>query len=193
MLLALYQALCLNAPELWERLQSMLTDGAAAAAWITVAAEPGLVLGACLLLTLLVACLGRVALISAGGAMVLLSAAASFYMVRYDVVIGYGIVQAVMASDQALSREKLGHELLLWVLALGVAPLVAWWRLCLRRQGPGPQARRVWGGRLAVFSAALGLTFASHAAVRHQAELHPEGRPAVSVSGMVAHRYVPTN
>ncbi|MFG6433914.1 kdo(2)-lipid A phosphoethanolamine 7''-transferase [Roseateles sp. LYH14W] len=192
LLLAVYQALCLNAPELSERLATMQKEVAGLGAWITVAAEAGMVLGVCLLIAVLLACLGRVVLLSAGAFMVLLSAAASYYMVRYDVVIGYGIVQAVMASDQALSREKLGHELLLWMLAFGVAPLLAWWRWCLRPRLNGAGAFRVWGGRLAVFSAALGLAAGSHATVRYQAA-QEEGRPAVSVSGLVAHRYVPTN
>lgn len=191
--LAGYQALCLNAPELAERLASMQPGGADAAAWVTVAAEAGMVLGVCLLLTVLLASLGRRALLYGGAAMVLLSASASYYMVRYDVVIGYGIVQAVMASDQALSREKLGHELALWVLALGVVPVIVWWRCFFKRRDAASTPRRIWLGRAAVLAGALGLTLASQAAVRYQAERQPEGRPAVSVTGMVAHRYVPTN
>lgn len=196
LLLAAYLALGLNGPELWEQLGALQAGGIArASAWLTVMAEAGLVLGVCLLLCLLVAALGRRALLSVGVALGLISAAASFYMVRYDVVIGYGIVQAVMASDQALSREKLGRELLLWVLAVGVLPLLAWWRLCLRRRPAGPAAApwpalAVRGG---VLTAALGLALASHATVRQQAEQQPGGRPAVSASGLVAHRYVPTN
>lgn len=192
-LLAAYLALCLNAPEFHEQLLATGAARGAQAAWLTLAAEAGLVLGVCLTLAALLSCLGRRVLLVAGSALVLLSAAASYYMVRYDVVIGYGIVQAVMASDQALSREKLGHELLLWVLALGVVPVLAWWRLCVGRGEGRWRGRPVWLGRLGLLAAGLGLAAASQAAVRYQAEQHPLGKPAVSASGLVAHRYVPTN
>lgn len=195
LLLGSYQALCLNAPELWERLDALRGGGSTAAAWLTVAAEAGLVLGVCVALALLLAALGRRALLLGGAAMVLLSAAASYYMVRFDVVIGYGIVQAVMASDQSLSREKLSQGLLLWVLLLGVLPLLAWWWLAFRRRARpvGHAVRDVWLPRLLLLSAALTLALGSNAAVRHQAEQQPGGKPAVSASGLVAHRYVPTN
>lgn len=196
LLLAVYQALCLNAPEFWERADALRQSGQTTASGaMAVAAEAGLVLGACLVLAVALASLGRSVLLLGGSAMILLSAAASYYMVRYDVVIGYGIVQAVMASDQALSREKLGHELLVWILALGVVPAAAWWHLTLRGAGRRVPvtARRTWGFRLALLATALALAFASHAAVRHQADQVAGGMPAVSPSGLVAHRYVPTN
>ncbi|MFG6412839.1 kdo(2)-lipid A phosphoethanolamine 7''-transferase [Roseateles sp. DC23W] len=195
LLLGSYQALCLNAPELWERLGALRATASPLSAWLTVVAEAGMVLGVCVMLALLLAVAGRRTLLLGGGAMVLLSAAASYYMVRFDVVIGYGIVQAVMASDQALSREKLSQGLMLWVLLLGVLPLAAWWWLCLRRRAAraGQRVRHVWPPRLLLLGGALTLALGSHAAVRHQAEQQPGGKPAVSASGLVAHRYVPTN
>ncbi|WP_158219687.1 kdo(2)-lipid A phosphoethanolamine 7''-transferase [Ideonella sp. A 288] len=196
LLLAAYQALCLNAPEFWERLGAVRdAGGTPGSSALMVAAEAGLVLGVCLLLALLLAALGRAVLLIGGVAMILLSAAASYYMVRYDVVIGYGIVQAVMASDQALSAEMVGRDLLLWVLLLGVLPAVAWWRLCFRRvvRPTSVSTRRVWSIRLAMSVSALSLALASHAVVRHTAEQSAGGKPPVSASGLVAHRYVPTN
>jgi len=195
-LLAVYLALCLNAPELVERGVALTEAGARGGTWAaTLAAEAGLVLAVCLLLTVTLSGLGRTVLLVSGAFLTLLSVAASYYMVRYDVVIGYGIVQAVLASDQALSREKLGYELALWLLLLGVAPLLAWWRFATRHK-PGHQnfsRWRSWLHRLVLLGGALGLAFASDAAVRHQAEQHHGLKPAVSPSGLVAHRYVPTN
>lgn len=196
LLLAAYVALCLNAPELLERLTALRGTGLSASAGLaTVLAEAGLVFSVCLMLALLLASLGRLALLVGGGLVTLLSAAASYYMVRYDVVIGYGIVQAILASDQDLSREKLGQELLGWLLCLGLLPLWAWWRWALQplRRAPAPASRGLWLGRLGLMSAALGLAMASNAAVRQQAEDAQGVKLAVSPSGLVAHRYVPTN
>lgn len=196
LLLAGYLAICLNAPELLERMQAVrASDASLAYAALTVAAEAGLVLSVCLMLAIGLAVLGRATLLVGGTAMILLSAAASYFMVRYDVVIGYGIVQAVMASDQALSIEKVGRELVLWVLLLGVVPAAGWWRWSFKRTGRlMPLSNRgVWGLRLALFLATVSLSLASQAVVLHQAEQTPGGKPAVSASGLVAHRYVPTN
>ncbi len=195
LVLAGYLALCLNAPELLERLDAVRASGTTASAALTVVAEAGLVLSVCLMLAMMLGMLGRTVLLVAGIFMILLSAAASYFMVRYDVVIGYGIVQAVMASDQALSIEKVSRELMVWVLLLGVLPAAAWWRWSFRRGArlKPLSTRGVWGLRIALFGATLSLSLGSHAVVRHHAEQTPGGKPAVSASGLVAHRYVPTN
>lgn len=196
LLLAAYQALCLNAPELAERVAAIREGGASPGlSAATVAAEAGLVLGICLLIAVGLAALGRWVLLVGGTAMILLSAAASYYMVRYDVVIGYGIVQAVVASDQALSVEKLGHGWVVWMLLLGVVPaaLWAWWSHRQAEARGGRPSGRLWRLWMAIGLAALTLLAGGQALVRQLAEQLAGGRPVVSPPGLVAHRYVPTN
>ncbi len=57
-----------------------------------------------------------------------ISVLASYYMTFFNVVIGYGVVQAVLTTDVDLSKEAVGFGLFLWFLALAVVPLALWWR-----------------------------------------------------------------
>ena len=57
-----------------------------------------------------------------------ISVLASYYMTFFNVVIGYGVVQAVLTTDVDLSKEAVGFGLFLWFMALAVVPLVLWWR-----------------------------------------------------------------
>ena len=57
-----------------------------------------------------------------------ISVLASYYMTLFNVVIGYGVVQAVLTTDVDLSKEAVGLGLFLWFTALAIVPLVLWWR-----------------------------------------------------------------
>ena len=57
-----------------------------------------------------------------------ISVLASYYMTFFNVVIGYGVVQAVLTTDVDLSKEAVGFGLFLWFVALAVLPLALWWR-----------------------------------------------------------------
>jgi KDO II ethanolaminephosphotransferase len=56
-----------------------------------------------------------------------ISVLASYYMTFFNVVIGYGVVQAVLTTDVDLSKEAVGFGLFLWFLLLAAIPLALWW------------------------------------------------------------------
>jgi KDO II ethanolaminephosphotransferase len=60
--------------------------------------------------------------------LVSISVLASYYMTFFNVVIGYGVVQAVLTTDVDLSKEAVGFGLFVWFFALAVVPLALWWR-----------------------------------------------------------------
>ena len=63
---------------------------------------------------------------------VIISVAASYYMVFFNVVIGYGIILSVMTTDIDLSVESIGFKFGLWVAAISMIPLLLIWSSSLR-------------------------------------------------------------
>lgn len=59
---------------------------------------------------------------------VLISAIAAYFMIFYDVVIGYAVVASAFHTDAALAQEVLGWKLMLWVLCAGVLPVLFIWQ-----------------------------------------------------------------
>ncbi len=60
--------------------------------------------------------------------MVLFSGAASYYMIFFNVVIGYGVIVSVLTTDTDLSKESLGYKFIGWFLMSAVLPVVWIWR-----------------------------------------------------------------
>ncbi len=75
---------------------------------------------------------------------VLFSAGASYYMTFLNVVIGYGIIASVMTTDIDLSKEVVGLNFILWLIAVSALPLILIWnnrcRYTLLRQLRTPRA-----------------------------------------------------
>lgn len=63
---------------------------------------------------------------------VVISVAASYYMVFFNVVIGYGIIISVMTTDIDLSVESIGFKFGLWVITVSLIPLLLIWNSSLR-------------------------------------------------------------
>ncbi|STF42229.1 phosphoethanolamine transferase [Escherichia coli] len=84
---------------------------------------------------------------------VLFSAGASYYMTFLNVVIGYGIIASVMTTDIDLSKEVVGLNFILWLIAVSALPLILIWnnrcRYTLLRQlrTPGQRIRKPGGRR----------------------------------------------
>lgn len=127
--------------------------------------------------------------------MVLFSAAAAYYMTLFDVVIGYGVMASVLTTDIDLSRESVGADFLLWLLATTLPVVVLLWRVALTSTfwHAIRCRRRRWPvlGRLA---------FALLAAVipLKVIEARAEGGRSLhadlpSAAGVVAHSYLPVN
>jgi KDO II ethanolaminephosphotransferase len=199
-LCATHLAWVLNAPILWERAQE-LGGQHGQTGWETWVAEAGLVWGACLLLMALAACLGRKVLLAVGAVLMVISAACAHYMVDFDVVIGYGIVQAALGSDQTMTHEVLSGRLLLWVVLAGVLPAWAWIRLArtrrtglgIRRSSTARWVRR-WVPRAAVLGvAALAFGVSRHGLSEASAKVAHVGEASADHASLAAHRYVPTN
>ncbi|MEY4766615.1 MAG: Kdo(2)-lipid phosphoethanolamine 7-transferase [Pseudomonadota bacterium] len=163
--------------------------------WLGPLGEAALVLGAtALLYTVLMASgrhLGRVL----GALMLILTAASAYYMVRYRVVIGYGVVNAVFTTDHDLSGEVTGWWLALWMLGLGLLPAMVWWRR-LSAHGLWPGARHLaWWGRVAVMAlGSLALVQAgSHTLDRARLVLAGPNGADTNLVGVTAHNYLPSN
>lgn len=128
--------------------------------------------------------------------LVLISVAASYYMTFFNVVIGYGIIAAVMTTDIDLSKEVIGLFFVLWVVSLSIPPLIVIWKNRLqqtlieqlRTQGH----RRVAVLGLVVSAALVWLPLRYLDRMNTSAEkLSNQDLP--SYGGVVAHSYLPAN
>jgi KDO II ethanolaminephosphotransferase len=125
-----------------------------------------------------------------------ISVLASYYMTFFNVVIGYGVVQAVLTTDVDLSKEAVGVGLLLWFVFLAVLPMLLWWRYVGVKRKPVIG----WVLRFKQFAARLGLValFAATFAVIAQRVNSDPTSPAavgqdVGQASLAAHTYVPSN
>ena len=125
-----------------------------------------------------------------------ISVLASYYMTFFNVVIGYGVVQAVLTTDVDLSREAVGVGLLLWFVALAVMPMLLWWRYV----GVRRSAITGWAVPFKQFAARLGLVAlfaATFAVIAQRVNSDPAVQSAVGQdigqASLAAHTYVPSN
>lgn len=68
---------------------------------------------------------GRAVFKGAVAVFLILSAVSAYYMVFFNVVIGFGIVQATLTTDMDLTKEAVGIGVIVFVLAFGVLPAIA--------------------------------------------------------------------
>ena len=125
-----------------------------------------------------------------------ISVLASYYMTFFNVVIGYGVVQAVLTTDVYLSKEAVGVGLLVWFVVLAVLPMLLWWRYV----GVKRQPVVGWVLRFKQFAAPLGLVVlfaATFATIAQRVNSDPESPSAVGQdigqASLAAHTYVPSN
>jgi KDO II ethanolaminephosphotransferase len=125
-----------------------------------------------------------------------ISVLASYYMTFFNVVIGYGVVQAVLTTDVDLSKEAVGMGLLVWFVVLAVLPMLLWWRYV------GVQRQPIvgWAQRFKQFAARLGLVVlfaATFATIAQRVNVEPVSPSAVGQdigqASLAAHTYVPSN
>ena len=125
-----------------------------------------------------------------------ISVLASYYMTFFNVVIGYGVVQAVLTTDVDLSKEAVGVGLLLWFGALAVIPLLLWWRYGGVKRKPVSG----WALQFKQFAGRLGLVAlfaATFATIAQRVNSDPAALSAVGQdvgqASLAAHTYVPSN
>lgn len=197
--LALFIGGILNLSVWADRLSSVYAGASWRTAWLGGALEFLLPVAVTAVLLWLAALCGRRALRATGTTALVVSVLCAYFMVRFDVVIGYGVVKAVLTTDHAMSGEVVGGLLLAWVLLLGGVP--AWYFLRWTRRpssapesGAPAQVRRVVLLRLVLALVALLLVLGGLRQVARQLEAgHGQGATHASFTGVLAHSYLPTN
>ncbi len=125
-----------------------------------------------------------------------ISVLASYYMTFFNVVIGYGVVQAVLTTDVDLSKEAVGFGLFLWFAALAVLPLALWWRFVHVRKNTAAS----WWLRFKQVGGQVGLVLlcaAAFVAIAQHVNADTSSADAVGQdvgkASLAAHTYVPSN
>lgn len=110
--IALYLGILLNLPIFFRRYSQLHYDNALSIA-VEMLAAFALVYFLCVLLSFTGKTVFRVLM----SVVVISSAAASYYMILFNVDIGYGILAAALASDSIdLSKESIGTHFIAWTV-----------------------------------------------------------------------------
>ena len=123
LLLSLYIGIVLNGAVFFRRFTDLGTNHASSS---FVLAELVLVFAFTVFLISLVDLTGKWLARTLITLLLIISVLASYYMTVFNVVIGYGVVQAVLTTDVDLSKEAVGMGLLIWFAALALLPLFLW-------------------------------------------------------------------
>lgn len=130
---------------------------------------------------------GRVIFKGVVAIVLIFSAVSAYYMVFFNVVIGFGIVQATLTTDIDLSKEVVGAGVIAFVLTFGILPAIA---VFITGLTEGALAGRVFmlavcglSGFCVVF---IYPYFLQDGAERTQAR-------TASPLGVIVHSYVPAN
>lgn len=128
--------------------------------------------------------------------LVLISVAASYYMVMFNVVIGYGIVVSVMTTDIDLSKEIIGLHLFIWMALVSAVPLFIIWKnnlsltLIEQMKTPGQRALPLLVLLMAAALVWIPLRTLDHAQSVNEKKANID---LPSYGGVVAHSYLPSN
>lgn len=192
-LLSAYIGILLNGAVFFRRYSELGTTS------LTLLAELGLVFTFTALLLSLADLSGLIGNWFARALIVVLlsiSVLASYYMTFFNVVIGYGVVQAVLTTDVDLSKEAVGFGLFLWFVALAVVPLALWWRCVHVRKNTVAS----WWLRFKQVGGQVGLVLLMAAGFVGIAQYVNAGSSAadsvgqdVGKASLAAHTYVPSN
>ncbi|TPG57036.1 kdo(2)-lipid A phosphoethanolamine 7''-transferase [Ewingella americana] len=128
--------------------------------------------------------------------LLLISVGASYFMMTFNVVIGYGIIASVMTTDIDLSKEAVGWYFFVWLVAVSAIPLLLIWksdlRLTLIEQIKTPGQRLLPLGTLLVTVALVWLPLR----MLDKQQSNNEKLTNIdlpSYGGVVAHSYLPSN
>ena len=129
----------------------------------------------------------------AGGA---LFAGASYYMTFLNVVIGYGIIASVMTTDIDLSKEVVGLNFILWLIAVSALPLILIWnnrcRYTLLRQLRTP-GQRIRSPAVVVLAGIMVWAPIRLLDIQQKKVERATGVDLPSYGGVVANSYLPSN
>lgn len=128
--------------------------------------------------------------------LVLVSVAASYYMTFFNVVIGYGIVAAVMTTDIDLSKEVVGWQFVVWMLCVSAIPLLLIWKASLRNTLL--EQLKTPGKRTAPLLVLAGIVALVWGTMDYMGNVQKRAEKLANVDlpsygGVVAHSYLPSN
>jgi len=127
---------------------------------------------------------------------VLFSAGASYYMTFLNVVIGYGIIASVMTTDIDLSKEVVGLNFILWLIAVSALPLILIWnnrcRYTLLRQLRTP-GQRIRSLAVVVLAGIMVWAPIRLLDIQQKKVERATGVDLPSYGGVVANSYLPSN
>ncbi len=127
---------------------------------------------------------------------VLFSAGASYYMTFLNVVIGYGIIASVMTTDIDLSKEVVGLNFILWLIAVSALPLILIWnnrcRYTLLRQLRTP-GQRIRSPAVVVLAGIMVWAPIRLLDIQQKKVERATGVDLPSYGGVVANSYLPSN
>lgn len=127
---------------------------------------------------------------------VLFSAGASYYMTFLNVVIGYGIIASVMTTDIDLSKEVVGLNFILWLIAVSALPLILIWnnrcRYSLLRQLRTP-GQRIRSLAVVVLAGIMVWAPIRLLDIQQKKVERATGVDLPSYGGVVANSYLPSN
>ena len=128
--------------------------------------------------------------------MVIISAAASYYILFYNVLIGYGIIVSVLAINDDLSKESVGYIFVLWMLTLVIIPLYMIWKPKLENTFytliKDKHKRKRWISLCLFIILFAGLPFWGMNKYQRAENIKQE-RTMASYGGVIAHSYLPLN
>ncbi|MES4612136.1 MAG: kdo(2)-lipid A phosphoethanolamine 7''-transferase [Ewingella sp.] len=121
--IALYLGILLNLPIFFRRFGQLHYDNV-----LSIAVEMVACFALVYFLTQLLSFTGKTVFRVLLSVIVVSSVAASYYMILFNVDIGYGILAAALASDSIdLSKESIGTHFAGWVVLFSLLPLVLLW------------------------------------------------------------------
>src|SRR5476649_338619 len=121
--IALYLGILLNLPIFFRRFGQLHYDNL-----LSIAVEMLASFALVYFLTLLVSFTGKTVFRLLLSLIVISSAAASYYMILFNVDIGYGILAAALASDSIdLSKESIGTHFIAWTVLVSLIPVLLLW------------------------------------------------------------------
>jgi KDO II ethanolaminephosphotransferase len=200
LLSAVYIAVFLNAVVFARRFLTLLQNNDLTHSLAVLVTEVLLCFSLTVVLLTVLTLLGRHLFKLLLGLTVLLSVAASYYMTFFNVVIGYGVVQAVLTTDIDLSKESVGFWFFTYVFVLGLLPLV-WAGFCLSVNNWQKFNASNWKkwlqlkfqALLTLFVAAIIFTVAYFVIEQVLIEKRQDKAVLISPATLAAHLYLPSN
>jgi KDO II ethanolaminephosphotransferase len=156
-------------------------------AYALIGLELLLVLSTTAALFYLASLAGRIVFKSVVAFILVFSAVSVYYMVFFNVVIGFGIIQATLTTDIDLSKEAVGAGVIAFVLVLGILPAIA---ATMTRLNGGDLAGRIL--MLGVCGSVAFLVVFIYPFALQDGPGRTQSQVA-SPLGVVVHSYVPSN